>query len=141
MGGVITQPQWCTAAHVPVDDCPAGTPLGYMPPSSLLNSLAIQSFATTLSNNMQQSDSAQPPISSVGSKIKSPFRNMESGEASDMIRVAPEIPPLKQSLVDQILGASSLIWGISPQPRASTNHSQPWQVGWMATWCYCMQLS
>ena len=91
------------------------------PPSSLLNSFAIRSFATTLSNNTQQPDSAQPPISSVGSKVKSLFSNMESREsskASDVIIVAPGIPPLKRSLVDQILAGKFIDLGDLPPAKS-----------------------
>ena len=92
-----------------------------MPPASVLNSLAIQSLATSVSNSSQQTGLAQCPIAAGGSVVKSLLNRQEVGESSkssDTIVVAPGIPPLKRSLVDQILADKFIDLGDLPPAKS-----------------------
>ncbi len=83
-----------------------------MPATNLLNTLALGSFSVA---STQPSLAIQHPLLSTGFP---PIRNEgESSKASDAIVVAPGLPPLKRSLVDNILAGKFVELGELPPAK------------------------
>ena len=99
-----------------------------MPNSSAIGALGIRTNSTA--------DTATSPARSLPSltgALASPLvavGGSSSSKNADTVVVDAGIPALKQSLVDLILADNMWTWGSYPQPKASTNPSQPYQAVW-----------
>lgn len=112
---VSAWPHMATFLHAGAAPCH----LGAMPSSSVLGALGLRSHSidTTIQTSSISAPLMAPSLLSIHSDLPTRYDQGESSKASDPIVVAPGIPALKRSLVEQILGGKYVDLGELPPAK------------------------